>query len=166
MMKRKSGHSPFTILNTDGSNFPGTHWWSILNIYPKKQLFVFDSYDFLCFKAFIEQDDGSVINKILYDTKKFNKKDNIVTLVTVTCSRKNFEKLSQNEFLKLSSITATYFTFNEFAELTRIKDEVILHFVDDQLQSKTSDTCGIFQLYFYKNLFHHSKKVKLLTTKN
>ena len=43
---------------------------------------------FLCFKAFIEQDDGSVINKILYDTKKFNKKDNIVTLVTVTFSTK------------------------------------------------------------------------------
>ena len=132
----------------------------------KKAIVCIDSYDFLCFKSFIEQDDGSVINKILYDTKKFNKKDNIVTLVTVTFSRKNFEKLSQNEFLKLSSITATYFTFNEFAELTRIKDEVILHFVDDQLQSKTSDTCGIFQLYFYKNLFHHSKKVKLLTTKN
>ena len=25
--------------------------------------------------------------------------------------------------------------------------------VDDQLQETTSDTCGIFQLYFYKNLF-------------
>ena len=38
-----------------------------------------------------------IINKILYDTKKFNKKDNIVTLVTVTFSRKNYHKLSQNE---------------------------------------------------------------------
>ena len=61
------------ILNTDRSNLPGTHWWSILNIYPKKQLF-----------SFIEQDDGDIINKILYNTKKFNKKDNIVTLVMVT----------------------------------------------------------------------------------
>ena len=38
-----------------------------------------------------------IINKILYDTKKFNEKDNIVTLVTVTFSRKNYHKLSQNE---------------------------------------------------------------------
>ena len=38
-----------------------------------------------------------IINKILYDTKKFNKKENIVTLVTVTFSRKNYHKLSQNE---------------------------------------------------------------------
>ena len=54
----------------------------------KKAIVCIDSYDFLCFKSFIEQDDGSVINKILYDTKKFNKKDNIVTLVTVTFSTK------------------------------------------------------------------------------
>ena len=38
-----------------------------------------------------------IINKILYDTKKFNKKDNIVTLVTVTFSRNSYHKLSQNE---------------------------------------------------------------------
>ena len=28
-----------------------------------------------------------------------------------------------------------------------------LYCVDDQLQVATSDTCGIFQLYFYKSLF-------------
>ena len=44
------------------------------------------------FKAFIEQDDGDIINKILYDTKKIIKKDNVVTLVAVTFSRKNYEK--------------------------------------------------------------------------
>ena len=73
MNKRKGSHYLFMILNTDRRNLPGTHWWSILNIYPKKQLF-----------SFIEQDDGDIINKILYNTKKFNKKDNIVTLVMVT----------------------------------------------------------------------------------
>ena len=33
MMKKKGGHYPFTILNTDKSNLPGTRWSSILNIY-------------------------------------------------------------------------------------------------------------------------------------
>ena len=51
---------------------------------------------------------------------------------------------------------------NEFAELNRIKDQVILHFVDDQLQNETSDTCGIFQLYFSKNLFDPLKKSKMI----
>ena len=77
MMKKKGGHYPFMILNTDRSNLPGIHWWSILNIYPKKQLFLFDSHVFLGLKAFLEQDEGDLTNKILYDTKKFNKKDNM-----------------------------------------------------------------------------------------
>ena len=51
---------------------------------------------------------------------------------------------------------------NEFAELNIIKDQVILHFVDDQLQNETSDTCGIFQLYFNKNLFDPLKKSKMI----
>ena len=71
-------------------------------------MFLFDSYDFLGLKPFIEQDDS---NKILYDTEKFNEKDNIVTLVTVTFSRKNYEKLSQNEVFKLSSTAADLFYF-------------------------------------------------------
>ena len=77
MNKRKGSHDLFTILNTDRSNLPGTHWWSILNIYPKKQLF-----------SFIEQDNGNIKNKILYNTKKLKKKGNIVTLVMVTFLRK------------------------------------------------------------------------------
>ena len=68
--------------------------------------------------------------------------------------------------MKLSSTAADLFhLINEFAELNRIKDEVILHFVDDQLQNVTSDTCGIFQLYFYKNLSDHSKKSKIINDK-
>ena len=41
--------------------------------------------------------------------QKFNKKDNIATLVTVTFSRKNYEKLSQNEVLNLSSMAVDLF---------------------------------------------------------
>ena len=120
-------------------------------------MFLFDSYGFLDFKAFIEQGDGIMINKILYNSKKFNGKDNILTLVKVTFSR----ELSQNEISKLSSMAADLFhLISKFEELSRIKDEVILHFSEDQLQNETSDTCGIFRLYFYKNLFDPLKKSK------
>ena len=57
-------------------------------------MFLFDSYGFLGFKAFIEQDDGIIINRTLYDTKNLNEKDNIVTLVTVSFSGENYEKIS------------------------------------------------------------------------
>ena len=41
----------------------------------------------------------------------------------------------------------------EFGKLHKIKDVVTVHLVDDQLQKIEMDTCGIFQLYFYINLF-------------
>ena len=37
-----------------------------------------------------------------------------------------------------------------------------LHFVDNQQQNETSDICGVFQLYFYKNLFEPIKKSKII----
>ena len=37
-----------------------------------------------------------------------------------------------------------------------------LDFVDNQQQNETSDICGVFQLYFYKNLFEPIKKSKII----
>ena len=34
--------------------------------------------------------------------------------------------------------------------------------LDDQLQELTTDTCGIFQLYFYKNLFEPFADSKII----
>ena len=33
----------FLVLNTDRSDKPGRHWWSILDIHPKNAVFLFDS---------------------------------------------------------------------------------------------------------------------------
>ena len=41
----------------------------------------------------------------------------------------------------------------KFGRLHKIKDEIKVHAVDNQLQKIETDTCGIFQLYFYTNLF-------------
>ena len=41
----------------------------------------------------------------------------------------------------------------EYGKLHKIRDEVTVHLVDDQLQKLDTDTCGILQLYFYLNLF-------------
>ena len=103
----------------------------------KKAIAFFNSYGFLGFKAFIKQDDGN-INKILYYTKNFIKKDNIVAIVAVTFSKEKYEKLSQNEISRLSSMAADLFhLINKFAELNKIKHEIILHFIDDQQQNET-----------------------------
>ena len=43
-MISNSGKYPFIIANTDDSQKDGTHWWSILDIEPKTDIFFFDSY--------------------------------------------------------------------------------------------------------------------------
>ena len=41
----------------------------------------------------------------------------------------------------------------QFGKLHKIKDIVKVHLVDDQLQKIETDMCGMFQIYFYFNLF-------------
>ena len=42
---------------------------------------------------------------------------------------------------------------NAFGKLHKIKDIVKVHLVDNQLEKIKTETCGMFQLYFYFNLF-------------
>ena len=53
-MISSKGKYPFIIANTDNSKKPGTHWWSILDIEPKNDIFFFDSFGLDGLKHFIE----------------------------------------------------------------------------------------------------------------
>ena len=84
-------------------------------------------------------------------------------MVTVTISRENYEQISQRNVLQLSSTAANLFQLiNEFAELNRIKDEIILHFLDDQLQNENEQQTivGISTLLLQKPFQPTQKKVK------
>ena len=50
----------------------------------------------------------------------------------------------------------------EFGKLHNIENEVTVFSLDDQLQKIESDTCGIFQLYFYYNLFNPVNESSIL----
>ena len=56
-MINSSGKYPFIIANTDDSEKEGRHWWSILDIEPKTDIFFFESYGLDGLKHFIIQDD-------------------------------------------------------------------------------------------------------------
>ena len=53
----------------------------------------------------------------------------------------------------------------EYGRLHNITDSVTIHSVDDQLQKIETDTCGIFQLYFYYNLFVTFKNSSIVEDK-
>ena len=56
-MINNSGKYLFIIANTDESKKEGTHWWSILDIERKTNIFFFDSYGLDDLKHIIVQDD-------------------------------------------------------------------------------------------------------------
>ena len=115
---------------------------------------LFDSYGFTGFKSFIIDDDKNIISRILYGINKFNKKDDIVTLISLNFSVDAYQNLNRSELTKLSTAAEDLFhLINEFEKSHNIKNEIVLYPVDDQLQESTPDTCGIFQLNFCKNLF-------------
>ena len=60
---------------------------------------------------------------------------------------KNFDKLSKRTVDLLQLI-------NEYGKKHRLRNEVIVQLVDDQLQMIGKDKCGMYQIYFYVNLFN------------
>ena len=74
-MINDSGKFPFIITNTDDtddSEKPGTHWWSILDIEPKTDIFFYDSYGLDGLQHFIIQDDKEIVDKILVGIYKMD----------------------------------------------------------------------------------------------
>ena len=61
---------PFIIANADADDKPGVHWWSILDIEPKNDIFFFDSFGIEGLKHFIIQDDKKIVEEILLGIEK------------------------------------------------------------------------------------------------
>ena len=132
-------------MNTDRSDKKGTHWWNFLDLHPKKEIFLFNSFSFEGFKEFIIQDDKKIVNEIFYDVGKFNEKDNKITLVTLKFSIAEYKKLKN--FDKLSETTVDLMhLINKYGKKLNLRCEVVIHLVDDQLQLIEKDTSGIYQI--------------------
>ena len=82
-MISESGKYPFVIANTDADNKPGVHWWSILDIEPRDDIFFFDSFDIEGLKHFIIQDDKKTVEKILLGIEKMDRSDKKITLCKI-----------------------------------------------------------------------------------
>ena len=59
IIKEKRAKYPFVTFNTDRENKPGTQWWSFLDIHPKKDLLLLDSFEFIGFTQFIVDNDNN-----------------------------------------------------------------------------------------------------------
>ena len=92
LIKEKRGSDPFMTMNTDRSNKKDTHWWSVLELHNRKTLFLFNNFGFEGLKEFTISNDKKLIDKILFDLNKFNKKDNKIILISLKFSIENYDK--------------------------------------------------------------------------
>ena len=90
------------------------------------------------------------------------RKDNRITLVNVIFFFNAYKNLSKNELNNLSDTARDVFYFVlPFVEKLKLRDFVNLRVVEDRIQDLDSINCGIFQVYFYDNLFNPDKNSKV-----
>ena len=90
-------------------------WWSFLDLHPKKEIFLFYSFGFEAFKEFILKVDQEVLNKILYGTEKFSKRDNKITLITLKFSIHKHGKIKNMNRLNETAIDLLHL-MNEYGK--------------------------------------------------
>ena len=161
-MIEDGGKFPFIIANTDASDKPGVHWWSILDIEPRTDIFFFDSYGLQGLKHFIIQDDKPIVDKILIGIVKMDRTDNKLTLCKIKFNLGACKHLTKDEIDSLSDTARNFFyLIQAFGIKLKLRGFVNTWMVEDRLQDLDSSTCGIFQTYFYENLFNPDRNSKI-----
>ena len=117
-------------------------------------------------KHCIIQDDRNVTEKVLFGTEKMTRTDNKITLFNIRFNLNTCKNLSIEELLDALSDTARNFFYFIQAFGNKIKPHnfVKIWMVEDRVPSLDSATCGIFQLYFYDNLFNPNVNSKIQNT--
>ena len=77
-----------------------------------------------------------------------------MTFVETKFSRIEYKKIAKKELGKLKTTARDLFHFvNKFGKFHNVRDAISIYVLHNQIQKTEIDTCGIFQLLFYKNLF-------------
>ena len=161
-MIENAGKYPFIIANTDAADKTGQHLWSILDIKPRTDIFFFDSYGIEGLKHFIIQDDRAIVDKILIGIEKMDRTDDKITLCKVKFNLSACKKLNKEEINSLSETAKNFFYFIQaFGIKLKLRGFVNIWMVEDRLQNLDSANCGIFQIYFYQNLFNPEENSKI-----
>ena len=105
------GKYPFIIANTDASDKPGVHWWSILDIEPRNNIFLFDSFGLDGLKHFIIQDDKPIVDKILRGVEQMNRSDQKITLCKIKFNLGACKDLTKKEVDSLSDTARNFLNF-------------------------------------------------------
>ena len=84
--------------------------------------------------------------------------------MTLKFSIPEYKKIKTLQKLSETTVDLLHL-INEYGIKFRLKNEVIVHLVDDQLQINEKDTYGMYQIYFYVNLFNLLGNSRILNKK-
>ena len=88
--------------------------------------------------------------------------DDKITLCKVKFNLSAYKHLTENEINSLSETARNFFYFIQaFGIKLKLRGFVNIWMVEDRLQDLDSATCGIFQIYFYQNLFNPIENSKI-----
>ena len=91
-----------------------------------------------------------------------NKTDQKITLFKIKFDLGACKELSKKEIDSLNDTARDFFyLIQAFGIKLKLRSFVNIWMVEDRMQDLDSATCGIFQLYFYENLFNPDKNSKI-----
>ena len=95
-----------------------------------------------------------------------DRSDKKITLCKIKFNMSAYKRLLKKEIDSLSETAQNFFHFiNAFGKKLNLKSFVNVWMVEDRLQDLDSATCGIFQIYFYENLFNLDKNSSIQNDK-
>ena len=128
----------------------------------EQTFFFFDSFGLDGFKNFIIEDEMPIVNKILLGVEQINRSDNKITLCKIKFNLGACKDLTKEEIESLSDTARYFFHFIQaFGIKLKLRSFVSIWMVEDRIQDLDSSTCGIFQIYFYGNLFNPDENSKI-----
>ena len=91
-----------------------------------------------------------------------DRNDNKITLCKIKFNLAACKELTEDKILSLSDTARQFFYFvQSFGNKLKLRSFVNIWMVEDRLQDLNTSTCGVFQIYFDKNLFDPGEESKI-----
>ena len=146
-----SAKLPFAVVNTDPIAKSGTHWISLVKL-KDKSFFLFDSFGLLGLQTFITSNDTDIISRFLTDFVTEINGD--FEFYSFTFDASAFLTLTKKERRTLTdTCTGLMLFFSAFA-IASNSSKIKVYGMIDQLQLRTTSTCGGFALQLLQDIYH------------
>ena len=148
---------PFAVVNTDPIDKGGTHWISLVKL-QDESFFLFDSFGLLGFSEFIVSDDQKLVSTFL--TKFETYEQGNFEYYSFAFDAGRFLSLTKKQRDDLSDTCLGLMLFLTAFAVSAGTEKINIYGLVDQIQLRSTSTCGAFVLYFLSKVYSNvSKKI-------